>query len=175
LIAIKCSFWDFFNHYETISYRFSSTIEIIDFDALSNAILCRLRWFNFLMHANRDIFLSLETKTMKIVQKWRCKIIKIVNHVYQTIKNAKMQTFEEKSFYHVKTMIQENFTFFIFNDVDSKLEMQKNDLINYINAWSSNIFSFISFQNDNIYYHFFHHSFFSFFSFILFILFIIFI
>jgi hypothetical protein len=52
LIAIKRSFSEFFNHHEAISYRFSSTIEIIDFDVLSNAIFCRLKWFNLLMHAN---------------------------------------------------------------------------------------------------------------------------
>jgi hypothetical protein len=43
LIAIKRSFFEFFNYHEAISYRFSSTIEIIDFDVLSNAILCRLK------------------------------------------------------------------------------------------------------------------------------------
>jgi hypothetical protein len=43
LIAIKRSFSEFFNHHEAISYRFSSTIEIIDLDVLSNAILCRLK------------------------------------------------------------------------------------------------------------------------------------
>jgi hypothetical protein len=42
LIAIKRSFSEFFNHHETISYHFSSTIEIIDLDALSNAIFYRL-------------------------------------------------------------------------------------------------------------------------------------
>jgi hypothetical protein len=52
LIAIKRSFFEFFNHHETISYRFSSTVEIIDFDVFSDAIFYRLRWFNFLMHAN---------------------------------------------------------------------------------------------------------------------------
>jgi hypothetical protein len=105
LIAIKRLSSEFFNHHEAISYRFSWTIKIIDFDALLNAIFCRLKWFNFLMHVNKDIFLSLETKTMKIVRKWRHKIIKTVIHVYQTIKNAKMRYFEEKSFYHFKTMI----------------------------------------------------------------------
>jgi hypothetical protein len=125
LIVIKRSFSEFFNHYETISYRFSSTIEIIDFDVLLNAIFCRLKWFNFLMHANRDIFLSFETKAMKIVRKWKCKIIKIVIHVYQTTKNTKMRTFEEKSFYHLKAMTQESFMLFISDDVDSKLEIAK--------------------------------------------------
>jgi hypothetical protein len=105
LIAIKRSFSEFFNHHETISYRFSSTVKIIDLDALSDAILCRLKWFSLLMHADRDIFLNLETKAMKIVRKWRHKIIKIVIHVYQTIKNAKMRIFEKKSFYHFKAMI----------------------------------------------------------------------
>ncbi len=123
LIAIKRSFSEFFNHHEAIAYRFSSTIEITDFDALSNAILCLLRWFNFLMHANRDIFLSLETKAMKIVRKWRRKVIKTAIHVYQTIKNAKMQAFEEKSFYHLKAMTQESLMFFISDDVDSKFEI----------------------------------------------------
>jgi hypothetical protein len=69
LIAIRRSSSKFFNFYEAISYRFSSTVEIIDLDVLSNAIFCRLRWFSLLMHANRDIFLNLETKAMKIVQK----------------------------------------------------------------------------------------------------------
>jgi hypothetical protein len=105
LIAIKRSFFELFNHHEAISYRFSSTVKITDLDALSNAIFCRLKWFNFLMHANRNIFLSLETKTMKIVRKWKHKIIKTVIHVYQTINNAKMSVFEEKSFYHFKAMI----------------------------------------------------------------------
>ncbi len=82
LIAIKRSFSEFFNYHEAISYRFSSTVEIIDFDALSNAILCRLKCFNFLMHANWNIFLNLETKAMKIVRKWKHKIIKIIIHVY---------------------------------------------------------------------------------------------
>jgi hypothetical protein len=123
LIAVRRSFFEFFNHHEAISYRFSSTIEIIDFDALSDAILCRLRWFSLLMHANRDIFLSFETKAMKIVRKWRHKVIRIVIHVYQTIKNAKMRAFEKKSFYHFKTMIQKNFMFFIFDDVDSEFEI----------------------------------------------------
>jgi hypothetical protein len=68
LIAIKRSSFEFFNYHEAISYRFSSIVEITDFDALSNAIFCRLRWFSLLMHANRDIFLNLETKTMKIVR-----------------------------------------------------------------------------------------------------------
>jgi hypothetical protein len=125
LITIKRSFFEFFNHHEVISYRFSSTVEIIDFDILSDAIFCRLKWFNFLMHADRDIFLSLETKAMKIVRKWRHKIIKIVIHVYQTIKNAKMRVFEKKSFYHLKTMIQESFMFFISDDVDSEFEIAK--------------------------------------------------
>jgi hypothetical protein len=125
LIAIRRSSFEFFNHHEAISYRFSSTVEITDLDALSNAILCRLRWFNLLMHANRDIFLNLETKTMKIVRKWRRKVIRIVIHVYQTIKNAKMRTFEEKSFYHFKAMTQKNFMLFIFDDVDSKFEIAK--------------------------------------------------
>ncbi len=125
LIVIKRLFFEFFNHHEAISYRFSSTIEITDFDVLSNAILCRLRWFSLLMHANRDIFLNLETKAMKIVRKWKHKIIKIVIHVYQTIKNAKMQTFEKKSFYHLKAMTQENFMLFISDDVDSELEITK--------------------------------------------------
>jgi hypothetical protein len=75
------------------------------------------------MHVNRNIFLNLETKTMKIVRKWKHKIIKTVIHVYQTIKNAKMQIFEEKLFYHLKTMIQKNFMFFIFDDIDSKFEI----------------------------------------------------
>ncbi len=125
LIAVKRSSSEFFNHHETISYRFSSTVEIIDLDALSNAILCRLKWFSLLMHANRDIFLSLETKAMKIVRKWKHKVIKIVIHVYQTIKNAKMRAFEEKSFYHLKAMIQENLMLFISDDVDSELEIAK--------------------------------------------------
>jgi hypothetical protein len=43
LIAIKRSSFEFFNHHEAISYRFSSIVEIIDLDALSNAILCRLK------------------------------------------------------------------------------------------------------------------------------------
>jgi hypothetical protein len=105
LIAVRRSSSKFFNHYEAISYRFSSTVEIIDLDALSDAILCRLRWFNLLMHADRNIFSSLETKAMKIVRKWKHKIIRTVIHVYQTIKNAKMRAFEKKSFYHFKTMI----------------------------------------------------------------------
>jgi hypothetical protein len=125
LITIKRASSEFFNHHETISYRFSSTVEIIDCDALSNAIFCRLRWFSLLMHANRDIFLNLETKAMNIVRKWKRKIIRIVIHVYQTIKNAKMRTFEKKSFYHFKAMIQESLMFFIFDDVDSKLEIAK--------------------------------------------------
>ncbi len=125
LIAIKRSFFEFFNHHEAISYRFSSTVEIIDFDVLSDAILCRLKWFSLLMHANRDIFLSLETKTMKIVRKWRHKIIRIVIHIYQMIKNAKMRAFEKKSFYHLKAMTQENFMFFISDDVDSQFEIAK--------------------------------------------------
>ncbi len=123
LIAVRRSFSEFFNHHETISYRFSSTIEITDLDVLSNAILCRLRWFNLLMHANRDIFLNFESKAMKIVRKWRRKIIRTVIHVYQTIKNAKMRAFEKKSFYHLKAMIQKNLMFFISNDVDSKFEI----------------------------------------------------
>jgi hypothetical protein len=130
LIAIKRSFFEFFNHHEAISYRFSSTIEIIDFDALSNAILCRLKWSSLLMHANRNIFLSFETKAMKIVRKWKCKIIRIVIHVYQTIKNAKMRVFEEKSFYHLKAMIQEDFMFFISDDIDSEFEIAKKWLDN---------------------------------------------
>jgi hypothetical protein len=77
------------------------------------------------MHANRDIFLNLETKAMKIVRKWKHKIIKIVIHVYQTIKNAKMRAFEKKSFYHLKAMIQKNLMFFIFDDVDSEFEITK--------------------------------------------------
>jgi hypothetical protein len=125
LIAIRRSFSEFFNHHETISYRFSSTVEIIDLDALSDAILCRLRWFNFLMHANRNIFLSFKTKAMKIVRKWRHKVIKTVIHVYQTIKNAKMRIFEKKSFYHFKAMIQKNFMLFISDDVDLELEIAK--------------------------------------------------
>jgi hypothetical protein len=43
LIAVKRSSSEFFNHHEAISYRFSSTVEITDFDALSDAILCRLK------------------------------------------------------------------------------------------------------------------------------------
>jgi hypothetical protein len=77
------------------------------------------------MHADRDIFLNLETKAMKIVRKWRHKVIKIVIHVYQTIKNAKMRAFEKKSFYYLKAMIQENFMLFISDDVDSELEIVK--------------------------------------------------
>jgi hypothetical protein len=123
LIAIKYSSSEFFNHHEAISYRFSSTIEIIDLDVLSNAILCRLRWFSLLIHVNRDIFSSLETKAMKIVRKWRHKIIRTVIRVYQTIKNAKMRSFEKKSFYHFKAMTQEDFMLFIFDDVDSKFEI----------------------------------------------------
>jgi hypothetical protein len=123
LIAIKRSSSEFFNHHEAISYRFSSTVEITDLDALSNAIFCRLRWFNLLMHADRDIFLSFESKAMKIVRKWKRKVIRTAIHVYQTIKNAKMRAFEEKSFYHLKTMIQENLMLFISDDVDSKLEI----------------------------------------------------
>jgi hypothetical protein len=123
LIAIRRSFSEFFNHHEAILYRFSSTVEIIDLDALLDAILCRLRWFSLLMHANRDIFLSFETKAMKIVRKWRHKVIKTVIHVYQTIKNAKMRVFEEKSFYHLKAMTQEDLMFFISDDVDSKFEI----------------------------------------------------
>ncbi len=118
LIAIKRSFSEFFKHHEAISYRFSSTIKTTDLDVLSNAILCRLKWFNLLMHANRDIFLSLESKAMKIVRKWRRKVIRTVIHVYQTIKNAKMSAFEEKSFYHLKAMIQDDLMFFISDDVD---------------------------------------------------------
>jgi hypothetical protein len=56
LIAIKHSFFEFFNYHEAISYRCSLTIEITDLDVLSNAIFCRLKRFNLLMHANRDIF-----------------------------------------------------------------------------------------------------------------------
>ncbi len=51
--------------------------------------------------------------------------------------------------------------------------LQRNDLINYINARSSSIFFLISFQDDNIHHHSSHHSSFSFFLFVLFILFII--
>jgi hypothetical protein len=123
LIAIKRSFFEFFNHHEAISYRFSSTVIITDLDALSNAILCRLKWISLLMHADLNIFLSFETKAMKIVRKWRRKVIKTVIHVYQTIKNAKMRVFEKKSFYHFKAMTQENLMFFISDDVDSKLEI----------------------------------------------------
>ncbi len=123
LIAVKRSSSEFFNHHEAISYRFSSTVEITDLDVLSDAILCRLRWFSFLMHADRNIFLSLETKAMKIVRKWRHKVIRTVIHVYQTIKNAKMRAFEEKSFYHFKAMTQESFMLFISDDVDSELEI----------------------------------------------------
>jgi DNA replication initiation complex subunit (GINS family) len=75
------------------------------------------------MHADRDIFLNLETKAMKIVQKWRHKVIKTAIHVYQTIKNAKMRVFEEKSFYHLKAMIQKNLMLFISDNVDSKFEI----------------------------------------------------
>jgi hypothetical protein len=131
LIAIRRSSSEFFNHHEAISYRFSSTVEITDLDALSNAILCRLRWSSLLMHADRDIFLSLETKAMKIVRKWRHKVIKTAIHVYQTIKNAKMQAFEKKSFYHLKAMIQENLMFFISDNVDSKFEIAEK--------WSDNL------------------------------------
>ncbi len=123
LIAVRRSSSEFFNHHEAISYRFSSTVEITDLDALSDAILCRLRWFNLLMHADRDIFLSLETKAMKIVRKWKHKVIRTVIHVYQTIKNAKMRAFEEKSFYHLKAMTQEDLMFFISDDVDSEFEI----------------------------------------------------
>jgi hypothetical protein len=48
-----------------------------------------------------------------------------VIHVYQTIKNAKMRAFEEKSFYHFKAMTQEDLMLFISDDVDSKLEIAK--------------------------------------------------
>jgi hypothetical protein len=41
LIAIRCSFFEFFNYHEAISYHFSSTTEITDLDTLSNAILYR--------------------------------------------------------------------------------------------------------------------------------------
>jgi hypothetical protein len=34
-----------------------------------------------------------------------------------------MRAFEKKSFYHLKTMTQESFMLFIFDDVDSKLEI----------------------------------------------------
>jgi hypothetical protein len=34
-----------------------------------------------------------------------------------------MQAFENKSFYHFKAMIQENFMFFISDDVDSEFEI----------------------------------------------------
>ncbi len=125
------------------------------------------------MHANRDIFLNLETKAMKIVRKWKCKIIRIVIHVYQTIKNAKMRTFEKKSFYHLKMMIQKISCSLFLMMLIRNSRLQKNDLINYINARSSNIFFFISFQDNNIHHHFFHHLSFSFFLFVLFILFII--
>jgi hypothetical protein len=36
-----------------------------------------------------------------------------------------MQTFEKKSFYHLKAMTQENFMLFISDDVDSELEITK--------------------------------------------------
>jgi hypothetical protein len=34
-----------------------------------------------------------------------------------------MRVFEEKSFYHLKAMIQENLMLFISDDVDSKLKI----------------------------------------------------
>jgi hypothetical protein len=131
LIAVRRSFSEFFNHHEAISYRFSSTVEITDLDVLSNAIFYRLRWSSLLMHVNRNIFLSFETKTMKIVWKWRHKVIKTAIHLYQTIKNAKMRTFEEKSFYHFKAMTQEDLMLFISDDVDSKFEIAEK--------WSDNL------------------------------------
>jgi hypothetical protein len=36
-----------------------------------------------------------------------------------------MRAFEEKSFYHLKAMTQENFMFFISDDVDSEFEIAK--------------------------------------------------
>jgi hypothetical protein len=36
-----------------------------------------------------------------------------------------MRAFEEKSFYHLKTMTQKNFMLFISDDVDSKFEIAK--------------------------------------------------
>jgi hypothetical protein len=36
-----------------------------------------------------------------------------------------MRAFEKKSFYHFKMMTQKDFMLFIFDDVDSKLEIAK--------------------------------------------------
>ncbi len=115
----------FINCHELISYRFSFAIEVTDLNALLNALICRIRWFSFLIQNEKNMILKRKMKVMQAIKTWRMRTIKFTIRFYQIVKIVEMRAFEDKFFYHLKTMIQEDLILVISDDVNLEIEKKE--------------------------------------------------
>jgi hypothetical protein len=131
LIVVRTFSFDLLNKYDAISYKFSTAMKVIDLESLSDALVKRKRWDTSTILTERDLWLKEDSNYVQFQNRlcrWRRRAFYETLTMFQHVKRAEKNAFESKSFFRLKRKANDNFIFFIINDVDLRKNSDHDEM-----------------------------------------------
>ena len=126
------------NFFEASFYSFSAVIHIINLEFISDVLVERLQWTNFVVIQNSMILLNKDNNIQdKYIWTWQVETQQVMKEKWQQVEYLKYITFKEKFFFyccehHLSHLNSDNSpSILLDNETSTVADSEEDRLINY--------------------------------------------